>query len=506
MWSDDDWSNRRKWYESEDQYVRRQRAETEQRSAEAEGRLRSSLRQVTQEKEVLARQLANLGAAFDAFVELTSVRAELARNTAPATARDHARTLLARLRSAAPADSLESQASSNAPAGRPDPDAAPGYWLVSAAAGLEAIVRGERQAGDAALAVAASRDEQRTALFLTLALPLVGKPDLASPWLSRALGPAPSSSESEVPAAVREVWQQAGRGGYGDSGRAAVVRWLAAAQSAVTADQLFGTLGRHAGRSSSAGDLSALLGQARAAADALAELGKRFSAEPPPAGPAAAAAPTDLVETAAAPSLTLLEALIAEGSAAEAELVLRAQRLATEVRRLRTHEDAAPPPRWNDPAGTLLALLDADLREARPELAGLRAIAQAALRQTAASLAERLKGEASPEIPAVFAVRLDGLTLEIEPGRPLDPQLGELDAALERRYAPEPGRSSRKHVAEAQSRIAERKDKDRTDARAAIDRFNSLCEQFPDIQQTAQQRYTAVLDHLGKLAERDYVP
>ena len=37
------WTNRRKWYESEDQYVRRQRAESEQQTADADARLRASL-------------------------------------------------------------------------------------------------------------------------------------------------------------------------------------------------------------------------------------------------------------------------------------------------------------------------------------------------------------------------------------------------------------------------------------------------------------------------------
>lgn len=511
MWSDDAWTNRRKWYESEDQYVRRQREESEQRSAEAEGRLRASLRQVSEQKEVLARQVADLGAAFDAFVELTSVRGELTRYTAAAEARDGARALLARLRSSGFSDSPPSQTTatgddgSGSSSGLLDADAVPGYWLPAAAAGLDALVRGDKQAGDAALAVAADSDEQRTALFVALALPLVGKPDLAVPWLPRALGPAPASSESQVAAAVREVWLLAGRGGYGEDGRAAAVHWLTGAQTPASVDQLYAMIGERVGLSSTASELSARLAHARAAGDALAELGKRFSDEPMPAGPGSAAEPTDLVQTEAAPSLTLLEALIAEGSAQESTLILRAQQLAAEVRRLRAHQDTEPAARWDAPSGALLTLLDADLRSGSADLAGLRSIAQAALRQTAAGLAERLLAEASSEPPTGFVLRLDGMNVEIAPAKPLDPQMAELDAAVERRYAPEPGRSGRKQAAEAALKIAQRKDKNRRDAEAAIERFTTLCGQFPELQEAARQKYTALLDHLGQLAEREYV-
>lgn len=506
MWSDDAWSNRRKWWEDEDQYVRRQRRESEQQAAEAEGRLRASLRQVAEQKEVLSRQVADLSAAFDAFVELTSVRGDLARFTAAAEARDGARALLAHLRSSGISDSPPSQSMTAGHGGRIDPDSVPGYWLPPAAAGLEALVHGDAQAGEADLAKAAAGDEQRTALFVALALPLVGKADLAVPWLTRAFGAAPASPESQVAAAVREVWRLAGRGGYGEHGRAAAVRWLAGAQTSATVDQLYAMLAERVGLSSTAGDLSARLAHARAAGDALTELGKRFSAEPPlPAGPAQAAEPTDLVETTAAPSLILLEALIAEGSPPEAALILRAQQLAAEVRRLRTHQDTEPAARWDAPCGALLALLDADLREAAADLAGLRSIAQASLRQTAAGLAERLLAEASSEPPSEFVLRLDAMNLQIIPGKPLDPQMAELDAAVERRYAPEPGRAGRKHAAEAALKIAERKDKNRRDAEAAIERFNALCKQFPELRESARQKYTVLLDHLGQLAESEYV-
>ncbi|HEY3867548.1 MAG TPA: hypothetical protein VGM10_04340 [Actinocrinis sp.] len=510
MWSyDDGWSDRRKWYESEDQYVRRQRAEGEQRAVQADARLRTSLRQVSQEKDALARQLADLGAAFDAYVELTSVRAHLARFTAATAARDRARALLADLHSPEPAGPPDPRTAPAGSAGRPDPLAVPGYWLPSAASGLEAAVRGDGQAGDEDLEAAAGCDEQRTAVFLSLALPLAGRAGLSVPWLVRALGPGPSSPMSEVIAAVREIWRQAGRGGYGETGRAAVVHWLAGVQCPETVDQFYATFGLRR-VPSGALDTQTRLAQVRAAAAALADLRRRFSAEPPAPSPgrtAAAAEPTDLVEASAAPSLTLLEALIAEGSPEEAELILHAQELAAEVRKRRTHEAVEPAARWDAPAGTVLALLEADLQESSAQHAGLRAIAQAALCQTAASLAERLLAEAAPDPAATrISLRLDGQNLELLVDQPLDPQLRELDAAVERRYAPEPGRMSRRHVAEAALQIAERNERNRSNAQAAIDQFIAARAELGELRQAAQREYTALLDRLGELAEHEYTP
>src|SRR5207302_2054899 len=161
----------------------------------------------------------------------------------------------------------------------------------------------------------------------------------------------PPSPETEIASAVREVWRLAGRGGYGDPGRVAVVQWRARTPTPASVDPLYAMVRERAGRSSSGSDVSIPLGAARAAGHA--------------------------------------------------------------------------------PAGHVVALLDADLREASADLAGLRATAQAALRQTAATLADRLLAEASVEPPTRFILRLDGQTLEITVGQPLDPQMSELDAAVE---------------------------------------------------------------------------
>lgn len=513
MWSDGAWTDRRRWYESEDQYVRRQRALGEQRAEEADARLRRSIRQVTEQKDALARQLADLGAAFDAFVELTAVREELAAHVAGPAARERARTMLAGLLSSAGPGGPRStqttqaaQATSTSQATQ-TPYTSPvdahtdlGYWLPPAASGLEAVVRGDLRAAEAALASAVGCDEQRTALFLALALPQLAAPEAAVPWLARALGPAPALSGTQVAAAVREVWRLAGRGGYGEPGRAAVADWLAGLDGAEAASRLNELIGRRQG-SNSGDDAEARFGRARAAVAALTGLGRAFSVEPPAATARRTPydEPRDLAETTLAPSLTLLEALIAEGSPAEAEMVLRAQQLSDEVRRYRTHEHVEPTLRWDAPVETPLGLLMADLQETSAVDAGLRELAQRTLRRTAASLADQLLAEASAELPTALTLQLDGQRLELLVNEPLDPQMRSLDEAVDRRYAPEPGRAGRKQAAEAAERAAARKARNRSQAQAALERHAHLREQLPELRQSAQQQHTDLHARLGRL-------
>lgn len=516
MW-DGAWTNRRKWYESEDQYVRRQREESEQRTADAEARLRSSLSQVSAQKEALARELANLSAAFDAFVELTSVRAQLSRYVAPAEAREQARALLAELR-ATSADASTAAVSAGF-------TTVPGYWLPSAAAGLAALVRDDRHNGEAALARAAADDERRTALFLVLALSALGRSELATPWLARALGPAPSSPDDRVDLAARQVWHQAGHGGYGDFGRDVVVRWLANANGPETVSRLRVQLTRFPAGSDIAPELSARVAAGRVAVAALTQLRQLLATEPPPpastgtrtaaagatAGttsrrdkPASASAPArapmDFAESEVAPALTLLETLISEGSPADAGLLQHAEQLAAKVRQYRHIEAAAGSPHWGEPVGTVFELLEVDLREPSPDEAEVRAMAQAALRPTAGELADLLLAEASIDCPPVLALRLDGTLIEIRVDESLEPQLAEVDAGIEKRYT-EPGHVSRKRAAELEVRVAEQRVRVYRDAERAVERFIEQRAQLPQIQQSAQQEHAAVLERLGRLVQ-----
>ncbi|MEY9845604.1 hypothetical protein ABH940_002682 [Streptacidiphilus sp. BW17] len=471
-WYTDGWVNRRKWYEDEDMYVRRQRRVAEGRAADADARVQDQLHRVTAQKEALERQVARLGAAFDAFVELTEVRGALAGYAPAAAARERARALLGALvqgqRAAARAETVQ------------------GYWLPQAVNGLAALVRGEGEAARPALEEAAGADPQRTGLFLALALPLAGVPGLAVPWLARALGPA-GQDGGQLTVAVREVWMLAGAGVYGDTGWDVVVRWLAPTQDAEAVERLHTTL-RPRPRGSEAEYDPARTFQAKAAVRELAELGRLFQA----------AAPTD--QSRPVPSAALLDSLIGEGAPEEEALLLRARQLTAEVRRLRSGEQTEPEPHWDDPADDVLTLLLADLRGSSP----LRTIAQHALSGGVGPLADRLLAEARPAPPDRVEAKIDGQPLTLLVDQPLAPQLSQLDALVDQRHQPEQGNwlTARKLAAEAVEAADGRKSANHERAQQAIAAFIAERDKLPGLRREAEQEHASLAARVAELNRR----
>ncbi|MBF9067104.1 hypothetical protein [Streptacidiphilus fuscans] len=475
-WDTDGWINRRKWYEDEDMYVRRQRRVAEERAADADARVRDQLHRVTAQKEALERQVAKLGAAFDAFVELTEVRGALAGYAPEAAARKRARALLGALvqgqRAAVRAEAVQ------------------GYWLPQAVNGLASLVDGEGDAARPALEEAAGVDPQRTGLFLALALPLAGVPELAVPWLERALGPAVRNG-GQLSVAVREVWTLAGAGVYGNAGRDVVVRWLAARMQDAEAVEQLHTMLRPRPRGSEAEYDPARTFQAKAAVRELAELGRLFQA-------AAAAAAAD--ESRPAPSPALLDSLIGEGAPEETALLLRAEQLTAEVRRLRSGEVTETERHWDDPTDDLLTLLVADLRGSSP----LRAVAQQALSGSIGPLADRLLAEACPEPPDQVETKIDGQPLTLLVDQPLAPQLSHLDALVDQRHQPEQGNwlTARKLAAEAEEEADGRKSTNHERARQAITAFITERDKLPGLRLEAEQEHALLTARLAELNRR----
>ncbi|WP_285780537.1 hypothetical protein [Microtetraspora sp. NBRC 13810] len=106
-----------------------------------------------------------------------------------------------------------------------------GYWLPPALEALVALMAGEDALG--ALAKAAQRDEQRTALFLCLSLAVAGQGDrIHASWLGTAFGEL--SADRPVGHGQRALWLAAARGAYGPAGKIFVLRKLDAV--AVPAD------------------------------------------------------------------------------------------------------------------------------------------------------------------------------------------------------------------------------------------------------------------------------
>ncbi|MEU3170298.1 hypothetical protein [Streptosporangium sp. NPDC006930] len=110
------------------------------------------------------------------------------------------------------------------PLGMPvDFETASDHWLAPAVEALVLITRGEESLEP--LARAAQRDEQRTALFLCLALAVAGQGDrIHASWLGTAFGEL--SLERPVTHGQRALWLAAARGAYGPAGKIFVLRKL----------------------------------------------------------------------------------------------------------------------------------------------------------------------------------------------------------------------------------------------------------------------------------------
>ncbi len=136
------------------------------------------------------------------------------------TANPHARTELHRYAEALLANLAADATCSTIPTGSPD---VPGYWLSPAVEALVLLVRGEDALEP--LGRAAQLDEQRTALFLCLALALCGQGDrIHASWMGIAFGEL--SLERPVTRGQRALWIAAAQGAYGPAGKIFVLRKL----------------------------------------------------------------------------------------------------------------------------------------------------------------------------------------------------------------------------------------------------------------------------------------
>jgi hypothetical protein len=99
----------------------------------------------------------------------------------------------------------------------------PGYWLPPAVEALVAILSGDDPLEP--LSRAAGRDQQRTALFLCLALAVSGQGSrIHASWLGTAFGDL--ALDRPVTHGQRSLWLAAARGAYGPAGKIFVLRKL----------------------------------------------------------------------------------------------------------------------------------------------------------------------------------------------------------------------------------------------------------------------------------------
>ncbi|HEX4813970.1 MAG TPA: hypothetical protein VFV66_14590 [Nonomuraea sp.] len=112
---------------------------------------------------------------------------------------------------------------SQPPAAPSPPRDVPGYWLPPAIEALVAILSGDDPLEP--LSRAAGRDQQRTALFLCLALAVSGQGSrIHASWLGTAFGEL--SLDRPVTHGQRSLWLAAARGAYGPAGKIFVLRKL----------------------------------------------------------------------------------------------------------------------------------------------------------------------------------------------------------------------------------------------------------------------------------------
>lgn len=332
------------WYTDyrQNRQIKELQGEVEAAYSYAASRSRALQSRLSQVQGTLERRLGRLAKSFDAFVELSDIRLELAVFDREAAVRHRTRRLLMGLARRA---------------GDPPPldlDDCPGYWLKPAADGLAALVRGDAGA-EKLTAEAAQLDEDRTTLFLTLGLAVAGRYTEAVPWLSRSL----PSLGTTVTAVQRQLWIACADGAFGEPGRAHIERRLTEVLDEMPADVAENERGRW---------LQAVTGRVGNKTVSLPrELqGETTLTKPPTAAVRLAALrtrveqalqPNDTVPAAATDFVGLLNTLIDEGSPEERELVARAR----ELRQIIETGGADQPTAWDAPAGDTLDLLRADM-------------------------------------------------------------------------------------------------------------------------------------------------
>ncbi|MBO0922474.1 hypothetical protein J1G42_16760 [Cellulomonas sp. zg-ZUI222] len=372
------------------------------RSLQVQNRTASALRSdLASLRGSIETRLTRLSEAFDAFVELSSLRDQLSLVAGPALVRQAARARLVALGTPAGGDGPVLDVS-----GAP---AAPGYWLADAVAALGPDDEGAAQR-------AAAIDLRRTATFLTVAGAACGRADLVARWAPDALGTLDATRP--VTRAQRVLWLAAAEGRLGPAARTALVERLTAAvadvpdataEEAVAAwtEQLKGPPYRG---SSIAG--APEVAEVRRGADGLGRLQELMTPPPAAAGTDAAGdAPAD--DPGPDPLVTelvdVLRALIDEGAEQESHLMARVAELEAVV----TGQEAPGPP-WDAATDDLLALLRADALERRDPVGD---VARAACAPWVLRAADRLLATAEVPAPEVLEATAAGLTLRARAGR-----------------------------------------------------------------------------------------
>ena len=462
-WLDSDSSGPQWWWSDyhRERWEREQIQDLQASASRTSGhadRLRSQLTQVQGD---LSQKVNRLAAAFDAFVELSDIRADLAVHSDAAVARHRVRQMLAAITAGQPPAAPE----------LPDVDR---YWLVPAARALRARLTGDGSAADRYAAQAGELDAARAGYFLAAATRLAGPTDRDDAQLTGLL-PAPSSSP--VHRAQRLCWLAAAAGAFGASGRDALVGVLHQALGTPADGQPLPEPWTGAPAGNGAGS----------AGDELAALHKSCI-EPEPDAPAADTA--DGPSPMLVPLRELVGGLVDEGHEPERALLRRVEELRAVV------EDGAAPPAyraWDEPAGTVAELVHTDIvgGGAAP---GARPVAVRAAAPWLRALAQRIADRGRLSSPEATSVSIRGQEVAITVDGPDQAALSAVKAEVSQAYRPS-GVGQRLfgagRVREAETAELERVD---TLTRRAVDEFQKRS------QQEAEQR-ARIDSELGAISQ-----
>ncbi|HEY3717240.1 MAG TPA: hypothetical protein VGL39_22175 [Jatrophihabitantaceae bacterium] len=422
-------------------------------------RLRSQLAQVQGD---LQQKVNRLAAAFDAFVELSDIRAELALHGDAAVARHRVRQTLAAITAGQPPAALE----------LPDVDR---YWLVPAARALQARLTGDSAAADRYAARAAEIDGARAAYFLTAATRLAGPSEPDAAQLSALL---PTPTGPDVNRAQRLCWLATAAGAFGPSAKDVLAGALRTAVGAPPEGQ---PLPEPWATAASPGTGAA------SAVDALAALHKSCI-EPEPDAPAADtdAGPSPMLM----PLRELVGCLVDEGDEPERALLRRVEELRAVV------EDGAVPPAyrpWDDPAGTVVELVHTDIvGGAAP--AGARPVAVRAAVLWLRAMAQQIVDHGRLSSPEATSVRIRGKVVAITADGPDQTALSAVRTDIAQAYAPR-GLGQRL-VGAGQRRQAEAAELERAETATsqAVEQFRQRSQQEAE----QQARLDAELDAMSR--------
>lgn len=353
----------------------------------------------------LEKRLDRMAKSFDAFVELSDLRLEMAVFHDETVIRHRARQLLA---------GLAARADSPPPL---DIDDVPGYWLKPAIEALAALVRGEN--ADTYVAEALLRDEERTSRFLAFT-----RRDVH--WLEKifpALGPETTHGQ-------RILWTACADGTFGAAGHTLLERHLDDFVTGLSADAATAEAERW--RQAASGNVTlptlpkVLQSEKTITAPfldgkRLAVLRKRLEAE----------LVTDDVPEAY-DFAALLAEMVDEGSRDEIPLLERARELRAVIED-GGRKEVTP---WESPAGSTLTLLRNDaFQQTNPRL---RALALYTGRAWLVSAAQSIAEGAARRHASQISVRAGGYTVAITPEGPVS--LDRTEGDIDQLYAVKPTR------------------------------------------------------------------